>query len=344
MSVGYQQILPDLAEYRAAWLKMGFNLPLSCVPWRTEGLLRVLPRPLSPFARQGWPWERETPPFASAAADWPLITIVTPSYQQGEYLEETLRSVLLQNYPRLEFIVIDGGSTDASRTILERYRPWLSFARSERDRGQSHAINRGFSLGSGEIFGWINSDDFYLPGTLQRVAQAWRNGAEFIHGDLVVLEQSTEKLTYVPANLARSRYVRFPGLVAQATAFWSADRHQPLWEEQHCALDYELWIRLLPGLRLSCLREPLALARSHEAAKTSNPAMKQQWDADGQRNGLAHPRLYETTVANWWLQREYKLVQRFQQFRQKREIASRLATLQRTCGWPDRSGNMAPLS
>lgn len=332
MSPTYQQTLPDLEKYRAAWTQAGVQLPLPLVPWKAEGLLAALPAP--PPDRRGWPWTMDTPDFASDASDWPLITIVTPSYQQGEYLEETLRSVLLQNYPRLEFIVLDGGSSDASPSILERYRPWLSFARSESDRGQSHAINRGFSLGAGAIFGWLNSDDFYLPGTLQRVAKNWRKGAEFIYGDILELEQRSGKLGYIAANRARSRYVKFPGLVAQAAAFWSASCHQPLWEEQQCALDYELWIRLLPGLRLSHIPRPLAVARQHEAAKTSNPAMTQQWRDDGMRNGLAHPKLYQATLANWWLDREYRLVQRLHQIRRRRKSRSFPELVRRECGWP----------
>lgn len=333
MSAVYQQTLPRLADYRSDWLKAGVKVPLPSVPWQSEGLLRDLPPP--PAGRRGWPWTMETPSFASASSNWPLITIVTPSYQQGEYLEETLRSVLLQNYPHLEFIVMDGGSTDASPSIIERYRPWLTFAHSERDRGQSHAINRGFSLGSGDIFGWLNSDDIYLPGTLRRIAQEWKQGAEFVYSDMLELDQRSGKIAYLPAHRAHARYVRFPGLVAQATTFWSASRHQPLWEEQHCALDYELWIRLLPGLRLSRVSKPLALARQHEAAKTSDPTMKQRWSEDGKRNGLAHPNLYRPTLANWWVEREYHLVQRLHGFLRKNETPSLLEASRRECGWSE---------
>jgi glycosyltransferase involved in cell wall biosynthesis len=92
---------------------------------------------------------------------WPRISIVTPSLNQANYLEETIRSVLLQGYPNIEYIIIDGGSTDESVEIIKKYEKWLSFWISEPDKGQSHAINKGFSKASGEIYAYINSDDLY---------------------------------------------------------------------------------------------------------------------------------------------------------------------------------------
>jgi glycosyltransferase involved in cell wall biosynthesis len=97
---------------------------------------------------------------------------VTPSYNQADYLEETIRSVLLQGYPSLEYLVIDGGSEDASAQIIEKYAPWLTYWVSERDHGQAHAINKGWDRSTGERLGWINSDDTLLPGALQSVGRA----------------------------------------------------------------------------------------------------------------------------------------------------------------------------
>ncbi|NVO00781.1 MAG: glycosyltransferase, partial [Geobacteraceae bacterium] len=103
----------------------------------------------------------------------PKITIVTPSYNQGRFLEKTILSVLDQGYPNLEYIVIDGGSTDESVEIIKKYADRLTYWVSEPDRGQSHAINKGFERATGEIFGWLNSDDWYHPGALQAVAEAF---------------------------------------------------------------------------------------------------------------------------------------------------------------------------
>jgi glycosyltransferase involved in cell wall biosynthesis len=104
---------------------------------------------------------------------WPRITIVTPSFNQGVYLEETIRSVLLQRYPNLEYHVIDGGSTDGSVAIMRKYERWLTSWVSERDSGQSEAINKGFNCASGEIFNWLCSDDLFAPGALASVAHAF---------------------------------------------------------------------------------------------------------------------------------------------------------------------------
>ena len=106
-------------------------------------------------------------------ASLPRITLITPSYQQAEYLEECLASVQAQAYPDLEHIVVDGGSTDGSRAIIERYADRLAWWCSEKDGGQSDAINKGLGHATGQVFGWLNSDDLLLPGALLRVGEAF---------------------------------------------------------------------------------------------------------------------------------------------------------------------------
>src|SRR5262245_42362169 len=129
--------------------------------------LTALPAP--PPGRTGWPWDVEPAPVAETAPDggeWPRIAIVTPSFNQGQFIEETLRSVLLQGYPNLEYRVLDGGSTDQTIEILKRYEPWLTSWTSGRDAGQSDAINRGFAQSRFRIGTWLNSDDLLQPGAL----------------------------------------------------------------------------------------------------------------------------------------------------------------------------------
>ncbi len=135
--------------------------------------LQELPPP--PQGRRGWPWTEAgapAPPRLPDGRPWPVISVVTPSYNPGPFLEEALRSVLLQGYPALEFIVMDGGSNDGSLEIFERYRPWLAHFSSGPDRGQSHAINKGLARARGELVFWFNADDLCLPGSFITAARA----------------------------------------------------------------------------------------------------------------------------------------------------------------------------
>ena len=117
--------------------------------------LAELPSPLP--GTTGWPWREETRQLPNTLPDgspWPRISIVTPSFNQGKYIEETIRSILLQGYPNLEYIIMDGGSNDGSLEIIKKYEPWLALWVSEKDRGQSHAINKGFLSSTGDVVAW----------------------------------------------------------------------------------------------------------------------------------------------------------------------------------------------
>jgi glycosyltransferase involved in cell wall biosynthesis len=130
--------------------------------------------PIVDFEKKGFPWTEGSPP-QYFDQNLPKITIITPSYNQGQYIEETIRSVLLQGYPNLEYIIIDGGSTDNTVDIIKKYEPWITYWVSEKDNGQSHAINKGLERATGDVFNWLNSDDFYLPNALLTVGRAFRD-------------------------------------------------------------------------------------------------------------------------------------------------------------------------
>jgi glycosyltransferase involved in cell wall biosynthesis len=286
--------LPDLSKYCNALKAKGVIMPLPAFEVPPTGLLAQLPQP--PAGKQGWPWTVQTNPGQYAEkSNWPKITIVTPSFNQGDFLEQTIRSVLLQNYPNLEYIVIDGGSTDNSVDILKKYSPWISYWQSEKDGGQSNAINLGFSLSSGEYHGWINSDDYYLENIFYKVAGTFLSSrVDFVYGyglDYVISTGEMKETKILPFI---DYFIKIPGLV-QPSTFWSAAIHEPVWEELHCSLDYELWLRLVKGHSRKLIKEPLSVANIHEDAKTSDPKMKAKWEEDHQKIWAtdAHGTVYE---------------------------------------------------
>ncbi len=181
---------------------------------------------------------------------WPRISIVTPSYNQGQFIEETIRSVLLQGYPNLEYIIFDGGSTDNSVEIIKKYEPWLAYWRSEPDRGQSHAINKGFEKGTGDIFGWINSDDYYYPGVLRAIARAFIKHPDvaLVHGyEHHVHPDGSAVVVFPPLRDARAVTLYLGRPLLQLTCFWRSEVHRTIGgldETLHYQLDYEFLLRL----------------------------------------------------------------------------------------------------
>lgn len=245
--------------------------------------MNALPKP--PPGRTGWPWTTEAGgDLASAAvtADMPRITVVTPSFNQAEFIEETIRSVLLQGYPNLEYLVIDGGSTDGSVEIIEKYAPWLSYWCSEPDRGQSHAINKGFEHATGEILGWINSDDIFYPGALRGAAEGLVDADLFMGGmvkvrkegaDFVEVKRSTP-FKGLPIHTVRvlARGPRHAFHFYQPSLFWRRrlwEEAGPIDERYHYVMDVEWCNRALAqGARVSLSDRPLARFLLHEDSKS----------------------------------------------------------------------------
>lgn len=246
---------------------------MSITPASASGLLAALPAPTG--RRTGWPWTEQTPPASLApvpAGGWPRLTIVCPSFQQGRYLEETIRSVLLQNYPDLEFIVMDGGSTDETPAILERYRPWLAHTESQADRGQAHALNKACSRATGDLIGWINSDDYYLPGAFAAVARAYRaHGPALYFGDDQTREDEAPELVPTPRHAVFRFQVAVGGVTLPSHAtFWPRNAHQPFNEQLRFTMDAEFFKRLAAsGLKPRHVPQFLAVFRRHGASKTA---------------------------------------------------------------------------
>jgi glycosyltransferase involved in cell wall biosynthesis len=244
--------------------------------------LTELPSP--PSGRAGWPWTETGPPLPTLRPDgkpWPRISIVTPSLNQVGFIEATLRSVLLQGYPNLEYLLIDGGSTDGTLELVRKYEPWLSYCISEADRGQSDAINKGLRRSSGEVFNWINSDDLLLPGALGHVADHWvSDNADMVVGRGEVVDIVTEALLcdYSPKPPRRVSDFFVPNRVvlAQPSTFLRASVVAELGgvrEDLHCVLDWELYLRMIlergADLKTRTMEQLLSRAYRHPDAKTA---------------------------------------------------------------------------
>lgn len=207
-----------------------------------------------PGPRRGWPWtvddDRPAPALTPDGKPWPRIALVTPSYNQGAYLEETIRSVLLQGYPNLEYHVVDGGSTDDSVAIIRKYEPWLTSWVSERDRGQSDAINQGFARSRGEIFNWLCSDDLLEPDALRLVGWAFAQqpACGAVVGDCrCVYEHDPARTGVRRSDLARLSRSPFAAAIWQPSCFFKRSlitRDRLVLDELHYCMDRELWCYL----------------------------------------------------------------------------------------------------
>ena len=241
--------------------------------------------PTPPSGRSGWPWT-----YASAThqvtpgENCQRITIITPSFNQGIFIEETIRSVLLQGYPDLEYIVIDGGSTDGTVDILKKYSPWISHWESKPDRGQSHAINKGLARATGEWFNWLNSDDYLQPGALATLAQnaASHPEARLIAGQLNVLRDGQVLRNYGIKLTGNTADDIVNHRTAQPAMFYRTSFVGRVNESLHFAMDYELWVRLLAidggGKTICRIESTLATFREHAASKTGSQSERFETD------------------------------------------------------------------
>ncbi len=207
----------------------------------------------------------------------PVISIVTPSYNQGHFLEQTIDSVLSQQYPHLEYIIIDGGSTDNSAEIIKKYEKHLHYWVSESDGGQSHAINKGLRVARGEVFNWLNSDDFYQPGTLQKVGAAFQNKATNVFaGRSRIFFPDGDAYTSRGTDVYSDNLAKTIGLarIDQPETFFRKtciDEIGGVNEHLHYLMDRDMWIRFVLRFGLKGIEqqdEILVNFRMHENSKT----------------------------------------------------------------------------
>jgi glycosyltransferase involved in cell wall biosynthesis len=235
--------------------------------------LAELPAP--PPDLSGWPWTEETPP-APADGAWPRISIVTPSLNRADLIEETIRSVLLQGYPDVEYIIIDGGSTDGTPEVIDRYRPWLASAVSEPDAGQSDALNKGMERATGEVLAYLNTDDLYLPGTLQAVGGAFADGrVQWLSGPGRLFGPNVGWGHTWPQRPWRERWQWLAGSrLCQSSTFWrraAAERVGGFDTSLRISMDQDYWLRMaLAGCELTWTGRELSAFRMHEGSRTAS--------------------------------------------------------------------------
>jgi hypothetical protein len=233
--------------------------------------------PASPAGKTGWPWTEETslPDPWVKEKSWPRITVVTPSYNQRLFLEETLRSVLLQGYPNLDYIIIDGGSTDGSVDLIRRYEKYLAYWTSAKDKGASDAIGKGFSRATGEIMAYLNSDDTYLPGTLYRVAEAFRNSSvDAVYGNCYWTDHEGRRIgERRQTPFIASGYLYGACDLQQPAMFWTKaifDKAGGMDPSFHFAFDADLFFRFIGnGARFKHVNRFFAQFRIHPDSKSS---------------------------------------------------------------------------
>ncbi len=231
-----------------------------------------------------WPWNMSMHDLGinkQSGDDWPKITIVTPSYNQGEFIEETIRSILLQNYPNLEYIIIDGGSTDQTLDIIKKYERWIDHWVSEPDQGQSDAINKGFKMATGIYGNWINSDDLLAENALINFSKHLTEDQKTIYlGKCVQTDRHLEIQSIAESTIRtiedlidlKNYWVKHS--ISQQNVLFSIDEYREVGGlniNNHYSMDYELWGNLLlNGNKIKSLDFEAGIFRRYEGQKISN--------------------------------------------------------------------------
>jgi len=201
-----------------------------------------------------------------------LVSIVTPSYNQAAYLEQTIRSVLEQDYAKVEYLAIDGASTDGSLEIIKKYIDRLAYWVSEKDSGQAEAINKGLALAKGEILGWLNSDDYYLPGTISAAVKCFEENPDvvMVYGDMLAVDGSGQTINILKYKQLSLEDLLCFQIIGQPSVFFrraAFEKTGGLETGFHFMLDHHLWIQLAQQGRILHVPQVWSAARYHPEAK-----------------------------------------------------------------------------
>lgn len=210
---------------------------------------------------------------------YPKISIVTPSYNQAHFIERTIDSILNQKYPNLEYIVMDGKSSDGTVEILKKYKNKITW-KSEKDSGQSEAINKGLKMATGEIVAFLNSDDTYEPGALHKVARFFHENPDkkWVYGKCTIINENDVEIRrpitwYKNMLLKKFSYSKLlsENFISQPATFWKRELHKEVGyfdENDHWCMDYEFWLRIGKKHRAGVINQYLANFRYHTDSKS----------------------------------------------------------------------------
>ena len=201
-----------------------------------------------------------------------LVSIVTPSYNQARYLEATIQSVLVQDYARIEYIVVDGGSTDGSVELIKNYQSRLAYWVSEKDNGQADAINKGLARASGEILAWLNSDDYYLPNAISAAVKIFDENPDvgMLYGDMLAVDKHGQTINLLKYSQLSLEDLLCFQIIGQPAVFFRRVAYEKtggLDTTFHYLLDHHLWIRLAQHGKILHVPQTWAAARYHAEAK-----------------------------------------------------------------------------
>lgn len=215
------------------------------------------------------------------------ISIITPSFNQAVYLEQTIQSVINQNYPAIEYIIIDGGSTDGSVEVIKKYDSHITYWVSEKDKGQSDAINKGLKLANGDIVCWLNSDDLFEPNTLNTIAQFFNEHADahFVYGDGVIFYENGKKRDShcKPGKVSHGVLSRCDPL-QQPSTFWRRAIHEDIGfidESLFFTMDWDFFMRVALKYEMHYLPISFSRYRIHDAHKTGSGAVRRSQEVLG---------------------------------------------------------------
>jgi len=251
----------------------------------------------------------------------PKFSIVTPSYNQGHFIEATILSVLNQSYANLEYIVMDGGSTDGSVEIIKAYESELAYWQSGSDGGQAEAIHNGFTRCTGDIFGWLNSDDILLPGAVEKAARYFSDhpNCKVVIGNSKRIDSNGREIDRIwPLALDYRRILYWATKFDQPASFWTRDIYFSaggLNTKYQFCFDYDLFLRMSRYARIDICNAYLAALRIHDSTKTANlqHVMRREMAEIRRKNGFLKPNLFRFMYKVWheFFYRCYRIQRKF---------------------------------